>query len=591
MKSHIEKFQVRNRHRKLYALLKENWGRLALAMLGMLLMAGSKGAIPLMVRPVLDYIFVNRDEKMLTLLPIAVVTLFLIQGIGRFMQEYFMSFVGQKIIKDLRDSLYHHIMELPISFFHAEKTGSLMSRITFDVNIIKTMVSSAVTAALRDFFTVIVLIGVIFYLDWKLASGAILILPFAYYPVVWFGKKVRSASTGIQEAMGDLSSFLHETFAGNKIVKAFGMEKAEKERFYNKTQSVFKLELRQALARSMSSPVMEFLAGVGIAFVIWYGGYKVIHDASYTPGTFFGFMTAVLLLYDPVKKVANLNNALQEGMAAVDRIFDIIERNPDIVDPENPVAISKKPHTLAFEHVGFKYGSTMVLQDINLEVKPGEVVALVGMSGGGKTTLVNLLPRFYDVVEGAIKIDGVDIRDVAIARLRQEIAVVTQEPILFNNSVRNNIAYGQIDATEKQIEEAAKAAYAWDFIQGFDKGLETSIGELGGRLSGGEKQRMCIARAILKDAPILILDEATSSLDTEAERVVQKALENLMQGRTCFVIAHRLSTIMHADRIAVIVGGKVVEEGAHADLLAKQGEYFKLYSMQFREDKAPEGGE
>jgi subfamily B ATP-binding cassette protein MsbA len=586
VKSHIKRFQVRNRHRRLYALIKENWGRLGLAMFGMLLMAGAKGAIPLMVRPVLDDIFVNKDEKMLLVIPVAVVVLFLVQGIGRFMQEYFMTYVGQKIIKDLRDSLYHHIMELPISFFHAEKTGSLMSRITFDVNIIKTMVSSAVTAALRDFFTVVALIGVIFYLDWQLATGAILILPIAYYPVVWFGKKVRKASTGIQETMGDLSAFLHETFAGNKIVKAFGMEKAEKERFYQKTERVLKLEIRQALARSMSSPVMEFLAGVGIAFIIWYGGHKVIHDPSYTPGMFFGFMTAVLLLYDPVKKVANLNNALQEGMAAVDRIFDIIERKPDVVETKNPAPLARTPHTLRFENVGFKYESAMVLRGINLEVKPGEVIALVGMSGGGKTTLVNLIPRFYDVAEGAIKIDGVDIRDVELARLRREIAVVTQEPILFNNTVRSNIAYGQPEATEEQIRKAAEGAYAWDFIQGFEKGLDTTIGELGARLSGGEKQRMCIARAILKDAPILILDEATSALDTEAERVVQKALENLMEGRTCFVIAHRLSTIMHADRILVIVDGQVVEEGAHAELLEKKGAYHKLYSMQFSEDKA-----
>ncbi len=585
MKDHIQRFQVRNRHRKLYTLLRDNWGRLGLAMLGMLLMAGAKATIPLLVKPVLDDVFFNKDEQMLLMMPAAVIILFIVQGAGRFMQEYFMTFVGQKIIKDLRDSLYHHIMELPLSFFQAEKTGGLMSRITFDVNIIKTMVSSAVTAALRDFFTIIALIGVIFYIDWKLATGAILILPIAYYPVLWFGKKVRSASTGIQETMGDLSSFLHETFAGNKIVKAFGMEKEEKARFFVKTERVFKLEMRGALARSLSSPFMEFLAGMGIAFVIWYGGYKVMHDESYTAGTFFAFMTAVLLLYDPVKKVANLNNALQEGMAAIDRIFDIIEREPDIVEATDPVPLAHQSHTLAFDHVSFKYEETMVLQDINLEVKPGEVIALVGMSGGGKTTLANLIPRFYDVVEGAIKIDGTDIRNVSVSRLRQEIAVVTQDPILFNNTVRSNISYGQPDATEERVIEAAKAAYAWDFIQNFDKGLDTSIGELGGRLSGGEKQRMCIARAILKDAPILILDEATSSLDTEAERVVQKALENLMEGRTCFVIAHRLSTIMHADRILVIVGGKIVEQGTHAHLLEHRGEYHKLYSMQFSEDK------
>lgn len=588
MKTLITKFQIRNRHKRLYDLIKKNWGRLFAAMIGMLMMAAATATIPLLIKPVLDDVFVNKDQQMLWIMPLAVIALFLVNGIGRFVQEYYMNYVGQKIIKDLRDSLYHHIIELPLSFFQEEKTGGLMSRITFDVNVIKTMVSSAVTSALRDFFKIIFLIAVIIYVDWKMAAGAVVILPVAYYPVLMFGRRVRRASTGIQEAMGDLSSFLHETFAGNKIVKAFGMEKQEKARFYDKTDGLFNLEMRAALARAMSSPVMEFLAGVGIAFVIWYGGYQVIHGTS-TPGKFFSFMTAVLLLYDPVKKVANLNNALQEGMSAADRIFDIIEREPDIMEAVEPVSIVSRPHTILFDNVGFKYDIAMVLEDINLEVKPGEVVALVGMSGGGKTTLANLIPRFYDVCTGSIKIDGINIRDVGISRLRSEIAVVTQEPILFNNSIRNNIAYGQPTASEDQIISAAKAAFAWDFIQGFEKGLDTSIGELGGRLSGGEKQRICIARALLKDAPVLILDEATSSLDSEAERVVQKALKNLMAGRTSFVIAHRLSTIMHADRILVIVDGRIVEQGGHAQLLAKQGEYYKLYSMQFVEQSEKDG--
>ena len=455
-----------------------------------------------------------------------------------------------------------------------------MSRITNDVNIIKTMVSTAVTGSLKDTFTVIGLTFVIFYRDWKMALFAFIVLPIAFFPVVEFGKRVRRISTGCQEAMADLNTFLHETFVGNKIVKAFGMEPYEKKRFFDKALNLFKLEMRAVVARSLSSPIMEFLGGLGIAFIIWYGGYKVITGSS-TAGTFFSFMAAVLMLYDPVKKLSGLNNAIQQGLAAVDRIFDIIETESDIKEKKNPVSIERRPHRVTFEDVFFKYDDVMVLKDINLEVNAGEILALVGMSGGGKTSLVNLIPRFYDVTRGAIKIDGLDIQDASISSLRDQMGIVTQEPILFNDSIRNNIAYGNQEATDKAIVAAAKAAYAYEFIQAFPNKFDTNIGELGGRLSGGEKQRICIARALLKDAPILILDEATSSLDTESEMLVQKALENLMKGRTTFVIAHRLSTIDYADRIVVIVDGQIVEEGKQEELISMRGEFFKLYQMQY----------
>ncbi|MGA8178694.1 MAG: ATP-binding cassette domain-containing protein, partial [Desulfobacterales bacterium] len=305
---------------------------------------------------------------------------------------------------------------------------------------------------------------------------------------------------------------------------------------------------------------------------------------SSTAGTFFSFMAAVLMLYDPVKKLSGLNNAVQQGLAAADRIFDIIETESDIKEKKNPVDIERRPHRVTFEDVYFKYDDVMVLKDINLDVNADEILALVGMSGGGKTSLVNLIPRFYDVTRGAIRIDGMDIRDASISSLRDQMGIVTQEPILFNDSIRNNIAYGKKDATDKAIIAAAEAAYAHDFIKAFPNKFDTNIGELGGRLSGGEKQRICIARALLKDAPILILDEATSSLDTESEMLVQKALENLMKGRTTFVIAHRLSTIDYADRIVVIVDGRIVEEGKQEDLISMRGEFFKLYQMQYSND-------
>ena len=578
------KLKLKDRHKRLLSLIKENKLRLFLAMVCMLVIAVASSATAFLVKPVLDDIFFKKDITMLKIIPVVVVLIYFLRGLGMYGQDYLMNYVGENIIKDLRNDLYNRIQDLPIAFFHREKTGVLMSRITNDVNIIKTMVSTAVTGSLKDSFTIVGLTFVIFYRDWKMALFAFIVLPIAFFPIVEFGRRVRRISTGWQEAMADLNSFLHETFAGNKIVKAFGMESYEKKRFFNKTLDLFKLEMKAVVARSLSSPIMEFLGGLGIAFIIWYGGYKVITGSS-TAGTFFSFMAAVLMLYDPVKKLSGLNNAVQQGLAAADRVFDIIEMESDIKEKKNPLAIKRGPHRVTFENVFFKYDDVMVLKDINLDIKAGEVLALVGMSGGGKTSLVNLVPRFYDVTQGAIRIDGMDIRDVSISSLRDQMGIVTQEPILFNDSIRNNIAYGKRSATDKEIIKAAKAAYAYDFIQNFPNKFDTSIGELGGRLSGGEKQRICIARALLKDAPILILDEATSSLDAEAEMLVQKALENLMKGRTTFVIAHRLSTIDYADRIVVIVKGRVEEEGKQEELISKQGEFFKLYQMQYSNDQ------
>jgi len=578
------KLKLKDRHKRLLALIKKNKFRLFLAMACMLVIAVASSATAFLVKPVLDDIFFNKDTTMLKIIPVVVVLIYFLRGLGMYGQDYLMNYVGENVIKDLRNDLYNRIQDLPIAFFHKEQTGVLMSRITNDVNIIKAMVSTAVTGSLKDSFTIVGLTFVIFYRDWKMALFAFVVLPIAFFPVVEFGRRVRRISTGCQEAMADLNSFLHETFAGNKIVKAFGMESYEKKRFFDKTLDLFKLEMKAVIARSLSSPIMEFLGGLGIAFIIWYGGYKVITGSS-TAGTFFSFMAAVLMLYDPVKKLSGLNNAVQQGLAAADRVFDIMEMESDIKERKDPITIKRGPHRVTFENVFFKYDDVMVLKDINLDVKAGEVLALVGMSGGGKTSLVNLIPRFYDVTRGTIRIDGIDICDVSISSLRDQMGIVTQEPILFNDSIRNNIAYGKRNATDKEIIKAAEAAYAYDFIQNFPNKFDTNIGELGGRLSGGEKQRICIARALLKDAPILILDEATSSLDAEAEMLVQKALENLMKGRTTFVIAHRLSTIDYADRIVVIVNGRVEEEGKQEELISMQGEFFKLYQMQYSNER------
>ena len=571
---------LRKTYWRILELVKLQWLRLLVAMLCMILVASLTAATAYLVKPVLDEIFINKDVRMLKLLPLAIILLYMMRGAAYFGQAYLMNYVGQTIIKRLRDELYSHIQMLPLSFFHKHETGVLMARIINDVNVVKGMVSNAVTALLKDSFTIIGLLVVIFYRDWELAFIAITVFPVAVIPIVKFGRRVRRLSTRCQEAIADMSSLLHETFTGTRIVKAFAMELYENKRFLEKTLQLFKYEMKAVKVKSMSSPVMELLGGIGITFIIWYGGSKVITETS-TPGTFFSFMAALIMLYAPVKRISPLNNIIQEGLAAAVRIYDIVDTDSDIMERGDAVDLEPKHHAVVFRNVSFKYDEQVVLNDINLEVKSGGVIALVGISGGGKTTLVNLIPRFYDVTEGAILIDGHDVRDVTIGSLRRQIGIVTQDPILFNDTIRNNIAYGNLDASTAEIIAVAKAAYAYDFIQGFRDKLDTVVGESGVRLSGGEKQRICIARALLKNAPILILDEATSSLDTESELAVQRALENLMKGRTTFVIAHRLSTIRHADRIIVIVNGSIVEEGKHEELLALRGEYCKLHEMQF----------
>ena len=556
----------------------------------MIVVAGCNSAIAFLVKPVMDDIFINKDAGMLKLITFTVIVIYLLKNLAGFGQAYLMNFVGNKIIQDIRNRLFENIQRLSISYFHKEKTGGLMSRVTNDAAMIKGMVSLSVTGAMKDSFMIIGLLGVVLYRDWQMALMSLIMLPLAAYPIVKFSRKIRKVSTGYQVSMADLSTFLHEKFSGNKIIKAFGMEDFEIQNFFDKTNRQFKLEMKSVKAKALSSPVMDFLGGIGVSLVIWYGGSKVISGTS-TVGNFFSFMTAVFLLYDPLRRLTQVNNALQEGIAAVDRVFEVIEMKSEIKEAPDARDLGAGFHQVVFNHVDFKYEDELVLKDISLNLNPGEILALVGMSGGGKTSLVNLIPRFYDVCSGAIEIDGIDIRDLRLASLRSQIAMVTQEPILFNDTIRNNIAYGNINASEKEIQNAAKAAFAFDFIETFPKGFDTNIGELGSRLSGGEKQRICIARALLKNAPILILDEATSSLDSEAESLVQQALDNLMIGRSTFVIAHRLSTIMHADRIIMISGGRIVEQGKHEELIEKGGEYFKLCQFQFRKTNLPNAAE
>jgi len=576
--------ELTRRNKEILSLIKDSRVRLFVAAVCSALVGAMTAATAYLVKPAVEKIFEQKDSQMLVLIPAAIVAVFAIKAISAYGSGYLLSYVGQDIIRRMRNRLYNHIQDLPLAFFQREKTGDLMSRITNDVAIISSMFSSAVTGSVRDGFAIIGLIAVTFVQIPELAVFTFIIFPIAGYPLFYFGRKIRRVRLGVQGAWADLNSFLHETLTGTKIVKAFSMEDHERKRFEQKSRRIFRLEMKENKVREMSTPLMELLGGLGIGFILWYGGRHVI-AGTYSFGTFMSFLTAVGLMYQPLKKISRLNNAVQRGMAAIERIYDILERESDILEAASPVDIPTGSHRLVFENVSFKYDRNLVLKNINIKVEAGEIIALVGMSGGGKTSLVNLIPRFYDPSQGAVLIDGVDIRQISIAMLRSQIAIVTQEPILFNDTVRNNIAYGRADASEQQIVAAAKSAYAYEFIRAFPEEFDTSIGELGGKLSGGQKQRICIARALLKDAPILILDEATSSLDSEAESLVQKALGNLMKGRTTFVIAHRLSTIGNADRIIVLVDGRILEEGKHEQLMALKREYFKLYQMQFADGR------
>ena len=570
-----------NIYKRLVKLARPHVSKFLLAMFCMLVVGGLTSALAFLVKPALDDIFMKKNMMMLKWIPVAVIAIYLFKGLCNYVQIVLMSFIGQRVVADVRNQLYQAIQGQSMSFFTKHPTGILMSRITNDVNSMQGTVSEAVTSLLKDSFTLVCLIFVIFYRDWQLALVAMVIFPLTIYPIATFGRKMRSVATRTQVTMGTLTTLLQETISGARIVKAFGREDYEGSRFSRENENLLRLTLKAVSISAISSPFMEFLGGVGIAAIVFYGGYQVIQGVS-TPGTFFSFLTALLMLYEPIKRLTNVNNTIQQGIAGAQRVFSIIDTVPEIQNKTGAVPLPAIAKAIELRNVTFRYEDVPVLNRINLTVRAGEAVAFVGMSGGGKTTLVNLIPRFYDVTEGQIRIDGLDIRDVTIESLRAQIGMVTQQTILFNDTVRNNIVYGDSGKTEADVIRAAKAANAHNFIMNLPQGYDTVIGEQGTKLSGGERQRISIARALLKDAPILILDEATSSLDTEAEIEVQEALENLMRGRTTLVIAHRLSTIRNADRIVVLVNGEIVEEGTHEALLESRGEYFRLYQMQFK---------
>lgn len=567
-------------YRRILEFVKPYWKRLLLAMIFMLGVAGTSSALAFLVKPALDGIFFEKNYKMLHLMPLAILVVYALKGIFNFAQEYLMNYVGQKVVMDIRQTLYEHIQKLSLYYFITIPIGQLISRITGDVSVLQSSVSRAITSIIKDFFTALGLLIVIFYRDFKLALIAFFVLPFLFIPIFQFGLKTKYYSYKANVVMGDMLSFLKEYFSGMRIVKVFNLEERGKNLFREENFKFFTNYMKQIKVRAISGPIIEFLSAIAIASVIWYGGKEVIAGRS-TPGNFFSFITAMILLYEPIKRLNSSYSTIQEGIGAAKRIFEII-------DIESEVSLEKEPKKelkefkdkIEFRNVNFKYDKDYVLKNFNLTVKKGEKIGIVGVSGGGKSTLVNLLPRFYDVKEGQILIDGVDIRDYSLKSLRSMIAMVTQEVILFNATVRENILFGKENASFEEVVQSAKHANAHDFISKFPKGYETNIGEMGELLSGGERQRIAIARAFIKDAPIIILDEATSALDTHSEREVQKALDELMKGKTAFIIAHRLSTLVNVDRIIVLKNGEIVEEGTHTELLEKRGEYYKFYMLQ-----------
>jgi len=565
----------------LYGYLRPFMGRLIVAMICMIIVAFATAFSAYLVKPVLDDIFLKKDVVKLMILPGVVIVLYLVKGVAMYGQRYLMAFIGQRIVADVRRDMYFHLQNLDLTFFVKNATGVLISRLINDVNLLRGALSGAVTSLLRDFFTIVGLVFVVFYRNWQLACIAMLVLPVAVYPIVAFGRKFFKFSTRSQETIGDLTMIIHEAISGIRIVKAFSMEAYEKKRFSVENERLFNIYMKIQKVRALSSPVMEMLGGVGIAAIIWIGGFQVMKGHA-TPGTFFSFITALFMLYQPIKKINKSNSAVQEGLAAARRIFDVMAIQPAVKETPGSVPLTRGWKRLTFEDVDFSYGEEPVLSHIAFEMKGGEMVAFVGRSGSGKSTLLNLIPRFYDVTGGQITLDGRDVRQFTIPSLRAQVAMVTQEVILFNDTVRNNIAYGNPSVPLEAVKEAGKQANAHDFIMTLPEGYDTVIGERGVKLSGGERQRISIARAILKNAPLLILDEATSSLDAESEVEVQKALNNLMTNRTVLVVAHRLSTIVRADRIYVLEGGRIVEKGTHESLFRTNGVYRQLFDLQMQ---------
>jgi subfamily B ATP-binding cassette protein MsbA len=560
--------------------------RILFAFLLMGLAAGSTAGRAWLMEPVLDRIFVAREGSLLLLIAGSALALALVKGLADYGDAVLMTRVGQRVIADVQLALFARLMRADLAYFYAHSSGTLISRFTSDAALLRGAAANVLGAIGKDAVTVVFLVGVMFYQDWLLALISFFVFPLAIRPIVAIGRRIRRVTASAQAEIGQFTTLLSQTFQGARHVKAYGMEEYEERRAAGLIERLFSLIDRGTRTRSRASPMMETLGGTAIAVVILYGGHQVISGAR-TPGALFSFITALLLAYQPLKSMANLNASLQEGLAAAQRIFEVLDVEPAIRDLPGARPLRISGGEIRFEDVRFGYvPGTPVIDGLSLTIPAGHTVALVGPSGAGKSTILNLIPRFYDIERGSITIDGQNVRQVTIASLREAIALVAQEVSLFDDTVCANIAYGRFGASSAEIEEAARAAAADDFIHELPQSYDTMVGEHGVRLSGGQRQRIAIARAMLKNAPILLLDEATSALDSESERHVQRALNALIRGRTTLVIAHRLSTVQGADLICVLDRGQIVETGRHPELLGRGGLYARLYAMQFAEQHA-----
>ncbi|MBI5740621.1 MAG: ABC transporter ATP-binding protein [Nitrospirae bacterium] len=566
--------------RTLLSLVRPFWKRVVLAGVISLIVSGINAAIAWLVKPALDDVLIQKNFSMMILLPVAIILIFTFRGVFTFIHEYLMRSASQKMVMDLRNRLYDHIMHLPVGFFSKSSSGALISKVINDANALDSVISLTLKDLLIESATIISLAAVAFWRRWDLALIAIVVLPGAFYGAARLGKNLKQISKRAQQNISVITEILQESFTGVRIIKAFSREQMKLEHFKKNNRDYYRENMRSVRVTELVGLMMEVVTGLGIAFVLWYGG-KLIVAGAITIGDFFSFLTAIILLFTPARRLAKVNAGIQKAHAPVQRIMEVLSIS---TEKDGHREIGEFRSEIRFDRVSFSYPSSRsrALNEVSLSIKKGELVAVVGMSGGGKTTLISMLPRFYIPDEGRILIDGADISDAALKSLRSLLGLVSQDVILFNDTLMENIRFGSRRATAEQVIEAAKAAYAHDFIMEFPEGYETVIGERGLRLSGGQRQRISIARAILKNPPILVLDEATSSLDTSSEMMIQNALEGLMKSRTTIVIAHRLSTVRKADRIVVMEKGSIIETGTHAELQARGGTYQKLYELQFR---------
>lgn len=562
--------------------------RLIWAIVAMLVYAVASAFLAAQIKEILDSVLPRREH--VWRVAIAIVCAYLFKGLGGYFSNYLMADVGQRVVRDLRNRLHAHMLSQSASFFSRRSTGQLLSRITNDVGQVQHVVAETIGDLLQESLALVAYGVLLFYYDARLALVCMTGAPVIVYPLAKLGRRLRKTTRRSQEALEQLSHVAGESFAGHRIVKAFGAERREGAKFEAASSQLYRTSMTVTLIVSVLPPLMELLGGFAIAGALYYGS-REIASGRLTTGEFTAFIAALLLMYGPVKKLSRVNASLQQAIAAAERVFEVLDRHTEVVEKPGAAALAPFRRALEFDDVVFAYEDghgRPILRGVSFTAQSGQMIAVVGRSGAGKTTLVNLIPRFYDVTGGAIRIDDVDIRDVTLASLRAQIGIVTQETVLFDDTIARNIAYGRPDAPREAVEAAARAAHAHDFIQALPEGYQTTIGERGQRLSGGQRQRVAIARALLKDSPLLILDEATSSLDTESEQLVQEALVNLMRNRTSFVIAHRLSTIRRADAILVMDRGRIVEVGRHDDLLARSGSlYARLYELQLLEGRRP----